>query len=750
MPASRGMGGKDPALRWTAAVIAMVSVLFWMTAGTALALPRDHGAERPRIGLALSGGGARGAAHIGVLKVLEELRVPIDFVAGTSMGSIVGGLYASGMTPNEIEHALNAMDWKHIFDDQPPRETLPFRRKRDDDSYLVDAKPGFRDGQLHFPLGAIQGQKFDLALRELTLPVSAIQDFDRLPIPFRAVATDIANGQAVVIGKGDLARAMRASMAVPGAFAPTRIDGRLLVDGGISDNLPINVVREMGADIIIAVDISTPYLTEDEITDVFAITYQLTSIMTIKNVEAQLATLSNRDVLIVPELGDISSTEFERAAEAVPAGQRAALEKRSALAVLALPESDYARYLAARPPRPSADLPVVGFVRVENQSKLGDQVLRQRLRIREGEPLNTAELEADIATIYGLGLFESVTYELVEEDGRTGVVVQARERGWGPNYLQFGLEMSSDSRGESSWNLGVAYLRTAINPLGGEIRAGLQVGEEPGLAIEWYQPLDLSSRWFVHPQFGLGRNVVSAFSPDGKQELASYEVDSYLIDLAVGRDLGSFGEGRVGYRFRSGDIDLRRGVFSVPEGSFTDAMLYGRLTVDTLDRANWPTRGQLGFIEYAAARESLGGDTDFDQASAVLSHFSTFGPNTVGLLGRVNATVDGAAPVQDRFRLGGFLRLSGFAQDSLSGQQSGLVALVGYRRYEPLPFLSWFVGASLEYGGVWEDSSDLFSDGLAAGSLFLGADTPMGPLYLGYGQAEGGNNSLFFFLGRPF
>jgi NTE family protein len=750
MTASKGNGRSGPAVQWTAAAIVMAGVLFWINAGAAQTLPQDQGAERPKVGLALSGGGARGAAHIGVLKVLEEMRVPIDFIAGTSMGSIVGGLYASGMTPSEIEHTVQTMDWSSIFDDRPPRETRSFRRKRDDDSYLIDVKPGFGDGKLKFPLGAIQGQKFDLALRELALPVSAIEDFDRLHIPFRAVATDIATGEAVVIGNGDLAQAMRASMAVPGAFAPTRIDGRLLVDGGISNNLPISVIREMGADIIIAVDISTPYHTAEAITNLFMITGQLTSIMTRKNVEAQLATLSDQDVLIVPELGDIGSAQFERAAETVAIGQAAAQEKREALAALSLSESDYARQLAARAPRPSGEMPVIGFIRIENQSKLDDQVLIQRISIQEGEPLDTTELETNLATIFGLGLFESVNYTLVEEDGETGVVIQARERGWGPNYLQFGLTLSSDSRGESSWNVGMAYLRTAVNPLGGEIRTALQVGDEPGLGIEWYQPLEISSKWFVHPRFSLGRSEVGFFSPDGENELASYEVDSYLIDLAGGRDLGNFGEGRVGYRLRSGDIDLQRGTLEFPEGSFTDAKLYGRFAVDTLNRADWPTGGQLGFIEYATARESLGGDTDFDQVSATLNHFSTFGANTVGFLGSVNSTVDGTAPVQDRFRLGGFLHLSGFVQDSLSGQQSGLATLVAYRRYEPLPIFSWFAGASLEYGGVWEDSGDLFDDGFAAGSLFLGADTPVGPLYLGYGLAEGGNNSLFLYLGSPF
>jgi NTE family protein len=735
---------------WMPGAVVLAMTLVCSPAGAAEAGQRDQAAERPRIGLALSGGGARGAAHIGVLKVLEEMRIPIDYLAGTSMGSIVGGLYAAGMTPEEIEHTLNTMDWEHIFDDKPPREKRSFRRKRDDDTYLVKAKPGFNDGELQFPLGAIQGQKFDLALRALTLPVASVKDFDRLHIPFRAVATDIANGEEVVIGTGDLAQAMRASMAVPGAFAPTRMDERLLVDGGISNNLPISVVREMGADVVIAVDISTPYIPADKIRNVFGITGQLTSIMTRKNVEQQLATLTGRDVLLVPILGDIGSADFDRAGEAVPTGRAVALAEKESLARLSLPEGVYRRHVAMRPPRMGSEPPVIDFVRLENHSPAADEVILARLTVQPGEPLDQARIEGDIARIYGLELFEIVSYSVAEEEGRTGLVVHARERAWGPNYLQFGLALSSDSRGENNWNLGVAYLRTGINPLGGEIRTGIQVGEESGIAGDWYQPLDYASRWFVHPAFGLGRRYVGQFSEDASQQLAEFRVDSLEIDVGAGRAFGQSGEGRVGYRLQTGDSDLRTGTTDVPDGSFTDSKLYGRVTVDTLDNANWPGRGQLGHLEYAAARKNLGGDTDFDQVTAKLSHFSTFGPHTVGFVGRVNATVDGDAPVQDRFRLGGFLRLSGFAEDSLSGQQSGSVALLAYRRYKPLPVLSWYLGASLEYGGVWEDRDDLFQDGFAAGSLFAGADTPIGPLYVGYGQAERGNHSLFVFLGRPF
>ena len=714
------------------------------------------GTERPRIGLALSGGGARGAAHIGVLKFLEAERIPIDFIAGTSMGSIVGGLYASGMTADEIEQTLLRMDWEHIFNDQPPREARSFRRKRDDDLYLVNARPGIRDGRLTFPLGAIQGQKLDLALRELTLPVGAISHFDQLSIPFRAVATDLANGEAVAIDHGDLAQAMRASMAVPAVFAPTPIDGRLLVDGGIANNLPIDVVRAMGADIVIAVDISTPFLPLEQITHVFAVATQLTSIMTRGNTDWQISTLTAQDILLVPKLGTLGSADFSRAFEAVSIGYQAATARHDALRALALSADQYAQHVAARPQRHEAAPLVVAFVEVDNQSRVADSLLLERIRTQPGGPLNLAEIEADIAGIFGLGLFESVSYNLQDDDdGGTGVVVHARERSWGPNYLQFGVRMTSDSRGESNWNIGIGHLRSAINPLGGEVRAGLQIGSEPSVGLEWYQPLNPASSWFFNPSANIGRAFVDTFASDGEQQLARFQVDQQQINLAGGRTFGNTTEARMGYRFNIGDISFKTDsnpspAYEKASGNFRDARIFGSVTTDTLDNANWPSRGQFGFLDFASAHRSLGGDTTFAQAGAVWTQFASLGSNTVGVMGRVHSTVDGTAPVQDRFRLGGFLRLSGFAQDSLSGAHSGHVTVMGYRSFKPLPVLSWFVGSSLEYGGVWEDRRDLFRDGFVAGSVFVGADTPVGPLYLGYGLAENNNRALFLYIGQPF
>lgn len=706
-------------------------------------------ADRPKIGLALSGGGARGAAHVGVLRVLEEMRIPVDYIAGTSMGSIIAGLYASGMTPDEIEEALKTMDWEHIFNDKPPREERSFRRKRDDDLYLVKAKPGYSDGEIKLPSGLIQGQKFDLALRKLALRASNINDFDRLPIPYRAVATDIGTGESVVLRKGDIAQAMRASMAVPGAFAATVIDGRTLVDGGITNNLPISVVRGMGADIVIAVDISTPLLPPEDVRNVLKITEQLAGIMTRTNTEQQIASLTERDVLIIPDLGDITSADFKRAGEAVATGHAAAGAKRTELARLSLSEADYRTHLAARGQAPSTQ-PIVDFVRIENKSRVADGMIRERLHIQEGKPLDTVQIEKDIAGIYGLELFENVGYSVVEEDGKTGVVVSARERSWGPDYLQFGLALTGDARGDNSYNIGLSYLKTAINSLGGELRFALQVGSEPLLGVDWYQPLDYTSRWFIEPKVKYHKRTFTQYTPDGKK-LSQYRVTSSELELGAGREVSVYGEARAGYRMATGEADLEVGDPSLPEGEFDRGAVFGRLWVDRLDEAYFPSRGYNAKLEYEVLREDFGNDSDLDQVESLFSYFHTFGKHTVGMAGIFNTTLDGEAAVQDRFRLGGFLHLSGYDQDAISGQHSALLTAIYYRRFTQLRLLPWYVGASLELGNVWDDRDDMsFDSAIGAGSIFLGADTPIGPLYLGYGHAEQGRNSGFLYLGKSF
>ena len=707
-------------------------------------------AGRPKIGLVLSGGGARGAAHIGVLEVLEEMHVPIDCITGTSMGSIVGALYASGMNTAEIRKTLISIDWEDAFNDNIPREDRSFRRKRDDDLYLIKRKPGIGDdGKIKLPTGFLQGQKIDLIFKELILPVSGIRNFDELSIPFRAVATDITTGEAVVLSSGDLAKSMRASMSVPSIFSPVEIDGRLLVDGGVSNNLPVNVARDMGADIIIAVDISTPLKKRGELVSALSITAQLSGILTRRNTEEQIASLTDKDILIVPDLKGISSADFDESGDAIPKGRIAAEQHRGELAGLAISEADYADIVRALPERQTTP-PVIDFIKLDNQSRVSDDVIMARLHVKTGEPLDVKKLEHDIGIIYGLELFENVVYDVVEEDGRKGLIIHAKERSWGPNYLQLGLELGDNFKGDNSYNLGASYTRTVINRLNGEWRTMFQIGERPGIATEIYQPLDIESRYFINPRIFYVESNYNVFSPDA-DIIAVYRVSSYGVDIGGGREFGAWGQARLGYRRYAGDVEVRIGSPTQYENKYNSAELYGRLAVDKLDDLNFPRTGYFGRLEYLWSDTALGADTDFNQVMFNGGFAYTWDRNTLLTGASFYVTPDNDAPVQNLFRLGGLFRLSGYLADELSGQQLGLLKLIYMRRIGDFNLLPTYLGGSLETGNTWQDMDDIeFSNLIFAGSLFVGLDTFLGPLYIAYGLAEHNNNSFYLYLGKIF
>ena len=281
-------------------------------------------AERPKIGLVLGGGGARGAAHIGVLKVIERENIPIDYIAGTSMGAIVGSLYASGKSVAEIEGIVNSIDWQDALTDKGPRSEHSIGSKKNDVEFAISMEAGFNHGKLQLPTGLVQGQRLELLLRRLLIDSSQIKDFDNLPIPFRAVATNLATMKPMVFDSGDLAIAVRASMSVPGAFEPVRYDGMVLVDGGIVDNVPVDVVRAMGADVVIAVDVRTPLQPASELSSIGSILNQVINGLMTAETDKEINTLTPDDIYILPDLRDVKSGDFSRAHEAVPFGEEAA------------------------------------------------------------------------------------------------------------------------------------------------------------------------------------------------------------------------------------------------------------------------------------------------------------------------------------------------------------------------------------------------------------------------------------------
>lgn len=703
---------------------------------------------RPRIGLVLAGGGAKGAAHVGVLKVLEELRIPVDYIVGTSMGSIVGGLYASGMSPQEIERAIQEIDWTDLFVDAPNRADRSFRRKTDDALYLFKAKPGFSDGKIKLPLAYIQGQKFDLQLNRLTQHVAVVSDFDKLPIPFRAVAADLETGEEVILKSGSLARSIRASMAVPGAFDPVELDGRLLVDGGIANNIPVSIAREMGADVVIVSELGTAMLTREEISSGLDVAAQMVNFLFVINSRQQLKTLTPEDVRISVDLGEIGAGSFDRVKEAIPLGEQAARDAAGALGRYSFTEEHYRLHTAARKPI-DGEPPHLDFVRIENKSNVSDEVVAHHISAKAGEPLDVARLEHDIQQIYGLEIFESVRYEIVDEDGKSGLIVRTREKPWGPGYLQTGLITSSNFEGDATFRLGLAYTRTAINALNGEFRAGLQIGDEPGLFGEYFQPLDPAARYFGFGRIAYQTKNVNVFNDDGDQ-IAELRARGPGVDVGLGRQFGTWGEVRLGYRRQTGDIEVSSGP-PAPSRNFDTGDVYLRLSDDKLDSLYFPRNGHFARAEWRVSRENFGADTDFEQVDVGLLLARSWGRHTLlgGLI--LNTTTDGIAPVQGVNRLGGFLRLSGFEENRLTGQQAGLARLVYMRQINDIKQFRTFAGASVEAGNVWQKTGDIGTgDNILAGSIFVGADTPIGPVYLAYGHNDTGEGSLYLYLGPLF
>ncbi|ROL85696.1 patatin-like phospholipase family protein [Pseudomonas chlororaphis] len=712
-----------------------------------------HAAEapRPKIGLVLSGGAARGLAHIGVLKALEEQGVKIDAIAGTSMGAVIGGLYASGYKIDELEKLALGIDWQQALSDAPPREDIPFRRKQDDRDFLVKQKLSFRDdGSLGLPLGVIQGQNLALLLESMLAHASDTRDFDKLPIPFRAVATDIASGEKVVFRKGHLPRVIRASMSIPAVFAPVEMDGRLLVDGGMTDNIPLDVARDMGVDIAIVVDIGTPLRSRQQLATVVDVLNQSITLMTRRNSEEQLATLHKNDVLIQPPLASFGVTDFGRAQEMIDAGYRATRILDARLAPLRRAEPMDAELSAAR--TPSQRTPIITAIRVENDSKVSDDVIRYYIRQHIGEPLDLGRLQTDMGTLYGLDYFEQVQYRVVHKGNDHTLVINARGKRSGTDYLRLGLNLSDDMRGDSAFNLGASYRVNGINSLGAEWLTRVQIGDQQELYSEFYQPLDVGSRYFIAPYIGLeSQNIEAVLDND---PIAEYRLERYGFGLNIGRQIGNSGEIRFGIGEAWGKADVRVGDQDLPSESFNEGYYELRYSFDSLDNVYFPHAGEDIGLSLRQFEPSLGSDKRYRQWEFKLDKALSSGPNTFILGGRYGRTLDEAEVVTSSFVLGGARQLSGFRQDALSGQNVSLMRGVYYRRLTPRSYLPLdfplYIGGSLERGRAWNNDNEFDSGYINAASIFLGFDTPLGPLNFSYGINDDNQKAVYLNLGQTF
>jgi NTE family protein len=411
----------------------------------------------------------------------------------------------------------------------------------------------------------------------------------------------------------------------------------------------------------------------------------------------------------------------------------------------------YEVHVATRASRREPD-PLIEFVRVENDSSLSDAIIESRLRQRVGEPLDAARMDRDIALIFGLGNFESVRYAVVNEDGKTGVVVKAREKSWGPNFIQAGIQLSQTDNGDSTFNIGGQIRRPGINALNGEVRLALQVGGDPSISVGLYQPLDEQSRWFVAPRAFAGSTDYNLFA--GGQRIAEYRGRRAGAELAGGYNFDTWGELAGGVRWFTGDAEVRTGDAALPDYDFDGGEAFVRFTVDTLDDVNFPREGLFGVIDWGSSQTALGADTDFDKVEGDLVYATSSGRDTLNAAARVGWTASGELPIQSLYQLGGPFRLSGLEDSALSGQYFGFARLTYFRRVNDFQLMPAYAGASLEAGNAWLDRSDVgFGDLVYGGNLFFGVDTPIGPLYVGGGysqggQGDGGQFAGFLLLGR--
>ena len=709
---------------------------------------------RPKIALVLSGGGARGGAHIGVIKVLEELNIPIDIITGTSMGALVGAAYASGTSIDEIEERLGNANWDDLTTDTSPREDRSFLRKEEDQARLLGVEFGIKSSGLQLPAGAISGQKLDALFSRITRRAPGSVDFDLLPIRFRGIATDAETGQMVVFDRGRLANVMRASMSVPGVIAPFEIDNHIYLDGGLTRNLPIDIARAMGADIIIAVNISSGLLKRNQLHSILGVSLQSINILTEQNVQRSLAELRPGDILITPPLDTIGSTDFMLMADAITIGAASARAMAATLREKSIVEPAYRALRLAQSQRAGyavTETEKIAQVRVSGLKRANENELRRTLDVESGDPVEFKKIDAGISRIFGTGYFERVNYSLLLEGDRHVLAIHAREKQWGPNYLRIGLSMAADSAGEGRFNLLLRSQQTQFNAAGAEWRNDLQIGRDRRLASRFFQPFGAGSIANISAGIELTRRPIDIFQ-DGRP-IVQYDVGSKTYGIDLGMDFGRNAIARVGLIRGNDNAEVNIGPSSFPSYHVKQGGFKVRALYDNLDDTNFPRRGRVASFDFFASVTGLGASTDYRKVEATYNENYSLDGHTFSFAARYGRSLRGNIPIFDQFSLGGFLQLSGYRHGELIGES---VALGRLSYYYQLPLSSSFfgrrvfAGISGEIGRIGNSFQTLSSsENKTSLGVFMGFDTAFGPLYFGYGRTRERSPLFYFFLGQP-
>lgn len=704
---------------------------------------------RPRVAIVLSGGGARGLAHVGVFKALDKLRIPYDCIVGTSMGAIAGGSFATGISVQDAERKVVEADWDAVFADRPRRFDIPYFRKSEDERPYFNFVLTLDNFHPVSPRHFVSVQNIGLFFRELTGARSAAS-FDDLPVPFRAVGTDIVTGEAVVMDKGTVADAMVASMTVPGLFAPYDYEGHLLVDGGLATNLPVGLGQSLCGDVVIAVDVSTPNLQAADLDSVVAIGEQVINLRMMQPMAAERARLRPHDVLLVPDLDDVASSDFKRVKEIVARGEQVVLDHAGHLRDLQVSESDYAAWRAAVQRRTPAP-PVIDRVTVAELRWVNPDVMSDLLRLRPGRPFDMTALHRNIERVYARGDLERISYDLVDTGpGRADVDIVPEERP-GRDFVRFGLGLYTDFTGDGRFSAQASLRRAWLNRLNGQWRTDLEVGRDFGLRSEWYQPASLGSELFVAPQ---------AFYTDQHRELRFSSPTSYGYRyirtgaaLELGSVFGRFGEVRAGVTTAYATATIESGPV-VPEQGIHQGGFTVRSVYDQLDSVYFPHAGGSARLNYFASRDEVGADHAYDRLEFNAKRAFSRGATTVQVNLRAASSLDTTLPYYDAFGLGGLFNLSAYPPDYYLGNELQSAALMLYRQVAALPAgfgRGVYAGTALEAGRVAQVLPGYATpDEALSASAFLAADTVLGPFYLLGAVGDRQQRALYLALGVAF
>jgi NTE family protein len=712
-----------------------------------LASAQAGASDRPRIGLVLGGGGARGAAHIGVLEVLERLRVPVDCVAGTSMGALVAGAWAAGLSPAAMQAELARADWADMFQDNPDYVDLNFRNKRLSQRFLPGSETGLTANGAVSPPGVVSGQKIKLFFNHLVRADAGERELQQLPLPVSIIATDIGTGERVVFRDGSLTQAMRASMSVPGLMAPLAYRGRKLVDGGLVDNLPIREVRERcGAQVVIVVNVGSPLLAPDQVSGLLSVSAQMVALLTEQNVSASLATLKPQDIYIKPDMGDITATDFDRHAAAAMRGRLAAEAAAERLAGWSVDEPQYAawrRQVAVR----ERDVPRIDATEILGLGRVNAEVLRRYVEQRDGAPLDTATLNRDLLRAYGDGHYEQVDYTVLSQQGRNVLRLMPVEKSWGPDYLRMAMQLDSNLSQGSTYLLRAGYQKTWLNRLGGELLLMGELGNSSGASLDLYQPLDAAQRYFVDAQTEYRRERADFFLYE--QRVAEYRSARSSMDLTAGINFNLLGQLRFGWRESKVNNSLETGVeivSLVPERSSGGWLL--ALDMDQLDRLYFPRRGWAAQASFYSSPRS-----DYSRVYLDVRGAWPWQHWVLGARASWVGSPQGQLPLNDAGKLGGFLNLTGFASGQLIGDDVAYAHVRAERIVGSAPLGlrgDLRLGVALEAGKVAMPYAKQRHDGwLQSVAIYLGGETPVGPAFLGIGRGTGGSVNAYLVIGAP-